>query len=375
MLNRRCSICGGEEKTILKKITMKIPQDYRLPQSYNVVTCEKCGFVYADTSASMEDYDWYYTHFNFYGDDSKDDNTYRYEMVQEFLEQYCQKDSIMLDIGAGNGRFEAELRKNGYTNIVGVDPSQASVDRMRENGVEAYVGNIYSAVLLEEQNKYDYIFLFEVVEHLLCPGKGMKTVRRLLKNDGYFIVSVPDYSQIAEDVSDIPNYFNLEHINYFSEKSLDNLMRMHGMKRVAQKRVGIDLIHCYQCTNEEQPLQKDTITQPAVEKYFATKQGKEERVQNIITELREQQKEIVIWGTGSYLMSLIATTDLLECKIAGFIDNNKIKQGREMFEYKIYPPEFLMDKNYTVLICSMLNSEDIKTQLQNMHTENEIVIL
>ena len=74
-------------------------------------------------------------------------------------------------------------------------------------------------------------------------------------------------------------------------------------------------------------------------------------------------------------MSLIATTDLLACNIAGFIDNNKIKQGRDMFEYKIYSPEFLMDKNYTVLICSMLNSEDIKTQLENMHTENEIVIL
>lgn len=354
---------------------MKIPQYYRLPQSYYVVACEQCGFVYADSSASMEDYDWYYSHCNFYGDDSKDDNTYRYEMVQEFLEQYCRKDSVMLDIGAGNGRFEVALQKNGFTNIVGMDPSEASVDRLRKNGVDAYVGSIYSKVRSDEENKYDCVFLFEVAEHLLYPGMGMQNVRKLLKKDGYFIASVPDYSQIAKEASEIPNYFNLEHINYFSEKSLDNLMHIHGMKRVAQKRVGIDLIHCYQCTNEVEPLQKDTITRTAVEEYFAARQGKEEHVSNIIKELKEQQKEIVIWGTGSYVMSLIATTDLLECKIVGFTDNNKIKQGRKMYEYMIYPPEFLIDKNYTVLICSMLNSKEIMNQLENMHTKNEIVVL
>lgn len=370
MANRNCPICGGEDTTILKNIIMKIPQDYRLPQSYDVVSCDRCGFVYADTAASMEDYDWYYTHCNFYGDDSKDDNTYRYEMVREFLEQYCRKDAVMLDIGAGNGRFEIALQKNGYINIAGMDPSEESVDRLRKNGVEAHVGSIYSEVLPEKEHKYDCVFLFEVAEHLLCPGIGMQNVRKLLKEDGYFIVSVPDYSQIAEDTSDIPNYFNLEHINYFSQDSLDNLMRMHGMERIAQKRVGIDLIHCYQCKDEEGFLQMDTATQQAVETYFAAKHGKEECVRNIIAELKEQHKEIVIWGTGSYVMSLIATTELLECKIAGFVDNNKIKQGRAMYEYSIHPPEFLLDKSYTVLICSMLNSEAIRMQLEQMHTKD-----
>lgn len=375
MPNRSCPICGKTDTKVIRRIDMKIPEDYHLPQNYDVVVCESCGFVYADTSASMEDYDWDYTHCNFYGDDSKDDNTYRYEMVQEFLEQYCRKDSVMLDIGTGNGKFEVALQKNGYTNMVGMDPSGESVDRLHKNGIEAYTGSIYSEVLPEEENKYDCIFLFEVAEHLLCPGKGIQNVRKLLKEAGYFIVSVPDYSQIAEDTSDIPNYFNLEHINYFSEISLDNLMRIHGMRRVAQKRVGIDLIHCYQCINVEEQLLVDEITEIAVQTYFSAKQGKEERVRKIITELKEQQKEIVIWGTGSYLMNLIATTDLLECKIQGFVDNNKIKHGREMYGYTIYPPNYLLDKNDTVLICSMLNGQEIKRQLDEMNTENEIVVL
>jgi len=281
----------------------------------------------------------------------------------------------MLDIGAGNGRFEVALKKNGYENIVGMDPSRESVDRLRKQEIGAYAGSIYSKVLPEEENKYDCIFLFEVAEHLLCPAIGVRNVRKLLKEDGYFIVSVPDYSQIAEDTSDIPNYFNLEHINYFSEISMDNLMRLHGMKRVAQKREGIDLIHCYQCAGEGETLQEDEITESAIQAYFMNKQGKEEQVRKIIGELKEQQKEIVIWGTGSYVMNLIATTNLLECKIQGFVDNNKIKQGREMYGYPIHEPIYLLDKNYTVLICSMLYGQEIKKQLEEMNTENEIIIL
>lgn len=375
MLNRKCPICGSEHAESLKKITMQIPADYHLPDSYDVVRCEQCGFVYADTAASMSDYDWYYTNCNFYGDDSKDDGIYRYEMVREFLDKYCQKSSRMLDVGAGNGRFELALQKNGYTDMAGMDPSQESVDRMLRHGISAYVGSIYSDVSQEYEHSYDCVFLFEVAEHLLCPGDGMRQIRRLLKDDGYFIVSVPDYSQIAEDVSEIPNHFNLEHINYFSEISLDNLMRRNGMRRVDQIRCGCDLIHCYQCSAEVGTMQTDDVTAEAVRTFFSKKEEKEEYTRQVIADLKERQEEIVVWGTGSYVMSLIAQTPLLDCRLLGFVDNNKLKHGRKMYGYNIYTPEFLQDRQVTVLICSMLNGADIQAQLEAMHTENKIVVL
>ena len=75
------------------------------------------------------------------------------------------------------------------------------------------------------------------------------------------------------------------------------------------------------------------------------------------------------------MMSLVATTKLGECKILGFVDNNRIKQGREMYGRPIYAPDYLQDKQYMVVICSMLYSEQIRQQLEDMHTQNEIVIL
>ncbi len=375
MGNRICPVCGGNHTEVIRKIEMRVPENYRLPDSYNVVVCDNCGFVYADTAASMEDLDWYYSNFNFYGDDSKDDNSLRFEMVEEFLLKYITKESVMLEIGAGNGRFEVALKQHGYLNITGADPSEESVRRLRETGIEAYVASIYSEVAPEETEKYDCIFLFEVAEHLLIPGKGMDNVAKMLKKNGVFMISVPDYSEIEDDMSSIPNHFNLEHINYFSAKSLDYLMALHGMERIAQKHDAIDLIQVYRKADQTVLPEKDTATKNAVCSYFRRQEERAERIKSVIETLKKEKTELVIWGTGSYVMSLLATTNLSQCNIKGFVDNNKIKQGMEIYGYTVYSPEYLEDQHCTVLICSMLYGERIREQLEEMHTENEVVLL
>ena len=372
---RICPVCKEEKQVKIQNIKMNVPEDYRLPNQYDVVECVCCGMVYANTTASIEDYDLYYTHCNFYGDDSKDDNSQRYEWMEDLLQKYLTKESVMLELGAGNGRYSIALKHHGYTNITATDPSDESVQRLNIAGINAYAANVYSAVSKEEQDKYDAVFLFEVAEHLLEPGKGIANVVSLLRNNGYFMLSVPDYSTIAEAQYSIPNYFNLEHINYFSEDSLDTLMAQFHMKRVDQKRIGEDLIQVYQKTMDQIPVRKDEKTKIAVQQYLQRQKERSMEIEEKINALKNKEKELIIWGTGSYVMSLLATTALKNCRIVGFVDNNKIKQGRTMYGYTIYSPDYLLDKNYTVVICSMLYSSQIKKQLDAMNTKNDIVIL
>ena len=162
MLQRACPVCNGTKQTVIQNIKMNVPEDYHLPVQYDVVACADCGMVYADTAASMEDYDWYYTHCNFYGDDSKDDNSERYDWMEELLEKYLTKDSVMLELGAGNGRYAIALKRNGYARITATDPSGEIVERLQKAGVNAYVTNIYADPASDEQGKYDAVFLFEV---------------------------------------------------------------------------------------------------------------------------------------------------------------------------------------------------------------------
>lgn len=57
VLNRNCPICDKRNGEKIEHICMNVPENYRLPDSYNIVVCDNCGMVYADTSASVEDYD------------------------------------------------------------------------------------------------------------------------------------------------------------------------------------------------------------------------------------------------------------------------------------------------------------------------------
>ena len=375
MTKRCCPLCNTCNSIPIEQIHMSVPADYHLPSSYCIVSCENCGFVYADTAAAMDDYDYYYTHCNFYGDDSKDDNNYRYDSVEDFLEKYVSKDANLLECGAGNGRFIRALKQHGYTHLSAADPSEESISRMQEAGVQAYISNVYSEVLPDEYEKYDAVFLFEVAEHLLFPRKGIANLQAMLKPNGFFFISVPDYSQIGEDPFPIPNHFNLEHINYFSEKSLDYLMAQHGMECVDQKHEGMTLIQIYQKTCLK-PLQiKDNSTAYAIQKYLKRQKCQREELNRVIETLREKKCELAVWGTGSYVMSLFATTELQQCNIKCFIDNNKIKQGRKMYNYPIYSPAFLKDTPYTILICTMLYQEPIQTQIQEMGIKNTIILL
>lgn len=122
-------------------------------------------------------------------------------------------------------------------------------------------------------------------------------------------------------------------------------------------------------------LPKDTVTEVVVRSYFKEQEERDGKAEEIIDVLLKEKKELIIWGTGSYVMSLLSNTNLSKCRIQGFVDNNKIKQGRKMYEMPVYSPEYLRNKKYTVLICSMLYGEQIQKQLEAMHTENEIIVL
>lgn len=151
MLHRNCPVCDKKTGEKIEHICMNVPENYRLPDYYNIVVCDNCGMVYADTSASVEDYDWYYTNCNFYGDDSKDDNRERYDWMEDLLKKHLTKESVMLELGAGNGRYSMALKEHGYSQITATDPSEENVQRLRAAGIDAYVANIYSEVTEKEQ--------------------------------------------------------------------------------------------------------------------------------------------------------------------------------------------------------------------------------
>lgn len=384
---RICPVCGNEIVENIRHISMDIPSEFTLPNNYDIVGCEKCGFVYADTAATMENYDTYYSKCNVYSDTPNLSlGLTRYEMLEEVFKQFLTKNMNMLDIGVGNGNFDIEIKNKGY-NIEGIDPSKSSIQKLNERGIKGYVGSIYDKPLITLEKRYDVVFIFDVFEHLLFPDKAIVQIDNYLTDKGQVYIAIPDYSKISDNNTPLSNNFNQEHINYFSEVAIDNLMQTAGYTTIYHRAIVIEnngymqyeMIQGYQKLNLKMNNIKDVVTGEAVKKYFLQEDEKELRRFNMISKLAISKRSIVIWGTGALTMYLFANSDLKKCNINGYIDNNPSKHnvmfGVENHKYSIISPNEINNDDDLIVISSMLYSKNIEDQIKIMGLKNEVLTL
>lgn len=380
---RKCPICNGTEHKKIKKIKLAIPKEYHLPEEYNVVVCDTCGFCFSDTSATIEDYDYYYSNCNSYsgtpvGEDAWSELNCQ---VEKLIAPHLNDDSFCLDMGFGKGNFLRWLKKKGYHNVYGVDPSIESVEKMKVDGIKTYRGSVFQEPPEELCNMFDCVFLFDVLEHLLYPGEALEIIKAYLKKEGgYLVISVPNYAHLDKDTSLLTNQFNQEHINYFSITALDNLLNLHHFFRIDEKEERacqdqVELIVIYRLEKNEGTLtemKKDEVCQKSIQKFVDRNSRLEEKINLELRTLEEN--EVYVWGTGAYTMWLLANTVVGKKDISAFVDNNPTKVGKELWNKKIIKPEQIEDEK-PILVCSMLYSNKIVEQIKNMGLVNKVIVV
>src|SRR5438045_8868881 len=65
---RNCGACGATNNSVIHKQRFVVPEGYPLPTEYSIVRCDVCGFVYANASASQENYNHVYSQWSKYDD-------------------------------------------------------------------------------------------------------------------------------------------------------------------------------------------------------------------------------------------------------------------------------------------------------------------
>ena len=135
---------------------------------------------------------------------------------------------ILCDIGAGEGLFLKSLGKN--ITCLGIEPGRSNSTE------EEYSSNIkwfplVSDIPVEYYSKIDYLTLFQTLEHLPDPAEYLKHLRKLLRRGGVLALSVPSSSG-NKKLFEITGALDVApvHFNYFSEKSLTNILETCGYK-------------------------------------------------------------------------------------------------------------------------------------------------
>ncbi len=380
-LQRVCPVCRNATGELLHTQKFILPDNHILPSQYDVVACENCGFVFADTPATQETYDKYYSEM------SKYDMTYVNSDTLLFVERAAwintlihNKAASIIDVGCGNGQLLLELRKLGFSNLTALDPSPKCIEAIQRQGVNGIAGSIFD---ITSSVQYDAIILSGVLEHICDVAKIMQTLKSLTNPDGLLLVFVPDASRY-QDYDTVPfDYFNIEHINHFDETSLINLGFFHGLRVVNLLKTTILLpemkqpvIFCAYCNEDKVLADWRNYSAKMVLEYIAHTQ-RNQTVNLIIDKLAESGEEIVIWGAGNYTTRLLATSNLSKCNIVMLIDKDRHKQGTRINDKMVCPPDALLNMrcNPTILVAAAVFHDEIIAEIRCMELSNKVIIL
>lgn len=173
-----------------------------------------------------------------------------YELQENSTTQWAfnkvKKNSKVLELGPANGNLTKHLKEQmncivdiiEISNETGILASQFA--RKAFIGTEA--GNIENYHWYEalKNEKYDYIIILDVLEHLLQPNEVLKRLRELLKEDGSILISIPNIAHNSIIIDLINNRFNYNelglldntHLKFFTYETLNKLFDNIGMVAV-----------------------------------------------------------------------------------------------------------------------------------------------
>jgi 2-polyprenyl-3-methyl-5-hydroxy-6-metoxy-1,4-benzoquinol methylase len=127
---------------------------------------------------------------------------------------------VCLEVGCATGEFCYILEKHG-AQPVGLDVSAQAIEhaKMRYGGLDFRHGDIMS---LEDTDRFDVIFAFEVIEHVTSPKAFFARLATHLKPQGLFILTTPNY--ICGKRVGVERWFgfltSFEHLYFFSPEIL-----------------------------------------------------------------------------------------------------------------------------------------------------------
>jgi 2-polyprenyl-3-methyl-5-hydroxy-6-metoxy-1,4-benzoquinol methylase len=148
-----------------------------------------------------------------------------FKVVFDFIQNL--KIESVLDVGCGEGFVLKKIKEQNIgTQFKGVDASKKAVSLgRRENpDLDIQTGDIYD--LKFEDKSFDLVMCIEVLEHLKCPEKAIKELKRVSKK--YILFSVPNepwftflnYTQWGKDIGHINKWTSGKFIEFIKSREL-----------------------------------------------------------------------------------------------------------------------------------------------------------
>jgi len=223
----KCHICESDNAQFLKK-----------EGNWDIVQCQLCGLVYVNPQPEE---DFLKEHYQSYLPESQTDIAGWGRMMSGVFGRSLKiinkaagaSRGKLLDIGCAHGFFVKAALNAGWE-ASGIDLSKQAVQYGESRGLE--VANLTLFEKKYEDNYFDVITMFYVLEHLPDPSKYLKEIHRVLKPSGVLLVRVPHTTPIVKILKtfNISNtlYDAPSHLTDFSPHTLKRMLEHTGFNEI-----------------------------------------------------------------------------------------------------------------------------------------------
>lgn len=242
-----CPICNNDKFSKYLKV-----KDYSCSnETYQLEKCDKCKFVFTQNFPDSENIAKYYKFEDYisHSDSGKGIVNIIYHKARKIAlkskanlverSSLVSENGRLLDIGAGTGYFVDAMNQRGWY-CTGLEKSEDA----RNTAKRLFNIDLLNSDEINnlDQNSYDIITLWHVLEHIENLNETLKKIKSLLKINGVLVIAVPNISSYDAEyykqywaAYDVPR-----HLWHFEPKTLALLAAKHKLEVAEIKPMNFD---------------------------------------------------------------------------------------------------------------------------------------
>ena len=187
--------------------------------------CNECDLIYAGNPPSGIELSESYHLASFDSFDEANDASNSYGIALAELFHNLKKKNSALEIGTGTGIFLEELKKQGFDNVTGVEPSMSAIESAPKYRQKWVLHGTFDPLIFKK-NSLDLICCFMTLEHVSDPLELAQQSYTLLDSEGAVAFVVHDSNAwINQMLGKKSPIIDIEHLQIFSKKSITQLLK------------------------------------------------------------------------------------------------------------------------------------------------------